>query len=91
MTHIRDEGDKRAMPNAKKVPVSERAIVARLRRALAKDGETLRKSRTPRTVSDLGDYFTVGRGNNTVVRRGIDVETLARELGVLDPFEEIVG
>ena len=77
------------MKKSNKIPVSERALVARLQRALAKEGERLQKTRTQRARLELGEYFTVGE-SNVVARRGFEIEGFARKMGVLREYEEMV-
>ena len=72
-----------------KVSVSERAIVARLRRALEKEGKILRKCREDhRDFGELGGYYCVSSAN-VVVDKDIPIESWARELGILKPYEVI--
>jgi DNA-binding response OmpR family regulator len=70
-----------------KIKVSERALLARLRRALAKEGEILKTTR-PRDYSTLGDYYIVN-DRNCVTAAGVDLESLAREMKLLKPYEEV--
>ena len=72
--------------------VPERVIEARVRRALARDGEVLRKTRPGRTWAkvDLGDYYTVDPHTRFPDRRHCDLEQLARDYRVLRPDEVIV-
>ena len=47
-----------------KVKVSDRALEARIKRALEKDGQILKKCRADsRWYSDLGDYYIVNQSN----------------------------
>lgn len=71
--------------------VSECAIEARVRRALAREGEVLRKTRPGNTwvKVDLGDYYTEDPRTRFATRRHCDLEQLARECGVLRPGEVI--
>ena len=73
----------------KKKPVSERALMARINRVLAKDGEKLRKSR-PHEVSNLGTYHTINTYRNELAGFFIDdLEKWARDsdLNVLEANE----
>ena len=71
--------------------VSDSVIEARVRRALAREGEVLRKTRPGNTwaKSDLGDYYTVAPHTGFPDRRHCDLEQLARESNVLRPGEVI--
>lgn len=76
--------------STQKVPVSKRAVVARVRRRLAKDGEFLKACRPDsRWHGDLGDWYTFD-GRNLITGTNLDLETVARELEVLLPFERLV-
>jgi len=71
------------------VPVSERALVQRIGRALAKEGEQLQKARGKKASLELGDYYTVSISRNFVVQKDVDIEKLGRELQVLRPYENL--
>ncbi len=77
------------MAASKQVPVSRRALIARLNRHLKKDGECLRTSRGERARQDLGDYFVIDVSKNHVINKDVDLEDLGRELGVLAAFEKL--
>jgi hypothetical protein len=67
------------------VPVTEKTLVRRLRRHLAKDGERLLANRG-------GMFYTVGRyyivdGRNIMMDHDVNLVALARELGALGPGE----
>ena len=71
-----------------KIPVSERAVTARLRRALAKDGKKLCACRpNSRWYGDFGDWYIVTLSNNALDSTHCDLEGWARELGVMKPYE----
>ena len=72
------------------MPVSERALVQRINRALGKDGERLCKSRSVQTSLTVGDYFVVDIERNFVAHQQVDLEDLGRELKVLRPYEHLV-
>ena len=73
-----------------KLPVTERALFARVNRALAKQGEFLRKSRPgSRTESFVGAFYCIDCRRNTVIAYNIDLEAFARELGVLADYETL--
>ena len=71
-----------------KAPVTERALVQRINRALALRGERLRAGRG-RSVDDLGDYFVVDVDRRAVVGKDITLEEYGRDLGVLQPWERV--
>jgi|LakMenEpi03Aug12_release.lakeMendotaPanAssembly.Ray.scaffolds.fasta_scaffold185143_2 hypothetical protein len=71
-----------------KVAVSERAVIARLKRVLAKDNQRLCKSRENSPgYNYLGDYYIVDNYRNTVEATQVCLEDLAREVGALKPYE----
>jgi len=73
---------------AMKLGITQRALMARLRRALRPEGRDVRES-TPaqRKKYGLGKFFAVdGRG---VADKNVDLEKFARSVGVLEPWEEL--
>ena len=70
-----------------KLRVSERALLQRLNRALAKDGEVLKKARPSRYRKELGDFFVLSRRANGVIEGHVNIEALARQKGVLARWE----
>ena len=68
--------------------VSRPAIEARVRRAVARDGELLCKTRPGQTWT-IGDYYTVDPHTGNPQRWHCDLEQLAREYGSLRPGEVI--
>ena len=75
------------MTNQKK-PVTFRAMMQRLNRALKKEYRVVRKSRNP--LTEPGEFYCVDLNRNTVDSKGLDPEEWARELGVLAEYEEVV-
>jgi hypothetical protein len=71
------------------VPVTVRAVTQRLNRKLAEQNQQLKRSRG-RSSSDLGDYYVLDFNNNSVVADHVNLTTLAKELGVLRPWEHVV-
>ena len=71
----------------RKVPVSRRAVYARVDRALRRQGETLRTSRSQRSRIDLGDLYVLDIEHNCVVAQDVNLEALARELDAISPWE----
>jgi hypothetical protein len=76
----------------KKVPVTVRALIARINRKLALHDLQLKTARGTRMRVDVGDYYVINvRFNGLMQRyRDCDPEELARELGVLRQYEEVV-
>jgi hypothetical protein len=69
--------------------VNMRALIQRINRKLAKDERLLKRSRGARTVQNLGDYYLIDVNRNLVVDHQVDPEALARELGVIAPWEKV--
>jgi hypothetical protein len=77
------------MNAVRKVPISMRALVQRINRALP-DGQQLK---TPRghARSSLGDFYVLNIARSWIVKHHVDPVALARELECLQPWEEVVG
>jgi len=63
-------------------------VVQRINRVLRAKQKALRVARN-RWRSDLGDYYIVDFSQNTIVETHVDLEVLARELGVLHAWERL--
>jgi hypothetical protein len=71
------------MPQARKVPITERALLERINRKLADDDEIIKKT-------DLG-YYRLNLCDGTIVAHNVDMERLGRVLGVFRPFEVLAA
>ena len=72
-----------------KVPVTERALFARLSRALKKEGQILRRCRAGTNGhQELGDYYVIGE-SNVVSAKHVDLAEWAKESGVLKEYEKL--
>jgi hypothetical protein len=72
------------------VPVSKRALLARLNRKLAADLETVKTTRdNTRARQDLGEFYVVDEQINGIVKHDIDLEDFARKRGVLAQHEHL--
>lgn len=69
--------------------VSQSVIEARVRRALGREGQVLRKPRGERERRELGDYFTLNAWTGFPERGWLTLNELARECGVLRPWESV--
>ena len=78
----------KASKSVTKVPVSSRALLARLNRKLAGDGRQVKAARG-RDISTVGDFFCVDIYGSYVDGTHVDPEERARELGLLKPWEEV--
>jgi len=65
------------------------AIEKRIRRKLAQDGQVLRKARNERVRFDLGGYYVTDVRTGGADYTHVDLESLARELGVIRPHEHM--
>jgi mRNA-degrading endonuclease HigB of HigAB toxin-antitoxin module len=72
-----------------KVPVTRRALIQRVNRALEKNGEQLKATKGAQAQLDLGEFYVVDVSGNSVSRKDVDLERLARELGALKPYETL--
>lgn len=72
-----------------RVKLSARAVEARVRRKLKGDGQTLVKIKeNSRFYLEYGPYQVVN-DRNVIESSGCTLEGLAKECGVLKPYEEI--
>lgn len=86
-------------PKLQKVPISERALLARVNRSLAKDDRVVRKSRVlidrgrpgsePYFNPATGEFYMIDTRFNGMVEDHIDLEDLGREIEVLKPWETL--
>jgi hypothetical protein len=82
------EGHMRADVVRGGVPVSLGATIQRINRILAREQRALRITRD-RWRDDLGDFYILDRSQNSVVQTHVDLEVLAREMGLLRPWEKL--
>lgn len=73
-----------------KVPVTERAMIQRINRALAEDDLRLKVARGARAMQDCGRLYVVNVKINGVVQHDVNLEDLARKLRTIEAFEELV-
>ena len=67
--------------------ITESAVVQRIRRKLRNTMHMLRKSRGERRHVDCGRYYVLDTEHNSVAWQRFNLETYARDLGVLRPDE----
>ena len=72
----------------KKNAVRMKVVVERINRKLATKGQILLAMRKMVTTQHLGDYYILDLSGN-VLDRDINLEKLARKLGVLKEGEEV--
>lgn len=75
----------------KKVPVSRRALVQRINRALKKDRENLKTcSSNSRSYNTLGEYYIIDLGTNCIIHTDVDIEAVGRKRDILKQWEILV-
>jgi hypothetical protein len=72
--------------SGRKVPVSERAVLQRLHRALAQQGQMIRRTRGT-DYNDTGAYHCIDIHRNSLKASHVDPEKCSRDAGVLRPRE----
>jgi hypothetical protein len=74
-----------------KVPVSQRALIQRINRALAKDDRKLCKTRGGvQARIDCGEFYILETRRNLMLDKDVSPEAWGRELGVLHEYEHVV-
>jgi len=64
-------------------------LMARINRKLGHDGEQLKATRSERARLELGDYYIIDADRNVILHKDCELVELARELGVLKPYEAL--
>jgi hypothetical protein len=77
------------MAKRQTIPVSKRALVARINRKLKDDGQTLKFTRGERATLDLGDVYLWDVRRRLALDTFVDVEEFGRDLGVLREWESL--
>lgn len=73
---------------AKSSRVTRVALIARVNRRLAKQGEALRQcSENRRDHNTLGDMYVIDVARNAVVTKHVDLQRFAKKIGVLKTGE----
>lgn len=73
----------------KTVPVTRRAVMQRVNRKLAQKDEALRAWRTSSNEYSAGDLYHLDFNANAVLDVNVELEPFAREVGALQPWEEM--
>jgi hypothetical protein len=71
-----------------KIEISERALFQRVQRRLGSSGDTLKVPRGERMRRELGPYYVVN-SRSTITDSRINLESYARKLGALQPWEAL--
>lgn len=74
---------------SRKVTVTQDAIIKRINRKLAHEGERLVTLRGERGVHDLGRHYIVDTHQNGIVATHVDIVDLAREMKVIHAIETV--
>jgi hypothetical protein len=72
-----------------KVRVTTHTLTQRINHKLRARGEVLKKTRGTQAYLDYGDFYVLDVLIGAVVRKHVDLEELGRELGALQPHEEL--
>jgi hypothetical protein len=75
---------------ATKVPVEQRALLQRINRKLAHEGEVVKKARQGRRFRELGEFYVIDVRRNCVTAKDVDLEAWGHKHGVLAPFEVLI-
>ena len=86
---IKDQDSTRLDEPRLKVKITEHALYQRINRKLKHDGEQLRTARSQNVELSVGRYFTVNVAHNYIDRQHLDLEVLGRNLGVIQPWEQL--
>ena len=72
------------------VPISSRALIARINRSLRDARKQLIASRpNSASLTEIGRYYVVDVAGNRVIRKHVELEAYAREIGVLRAWERL--
>ncbi|AWM07633.1 hypothetical protein [Bradyrhizobium symbiodeficiens] len=75
-----------------KAPITPRALIQRINRRLRPKHQRLRMFRgNSRWWNDLGDFYVVDLEANLILHSHVEPVAFGRELGVVQPFEEVVA
>jgi hypothetical protein len=77
------------MTNKHKLPVSTRAILARINRALRDQNRELRPTKGHKAQEEFGAFYIIDTGKNQLVEWNIDLAKYVFELGCLQPYERL--
>jgi hypothetical protein len=72
------------------VPVSKRALIARLNRKLRADDEIIKTTRgSTRARQEMGEFFVIDTRTRGMVADNIDLEDYGRSYECLQPYESL--
>jgi hypothetical protein len=73
-----------------KIPISMRALIARINRKLRPDDKVLRAARGARAKLEFGSYYVVNFNRNLVIAHHVDPEELGRKLDAMSKWEQVM-
>ena len=79
------------MTKIKTIPITKRALLQRVNRALNKDDRQLKKAVGAKLQQNVGEYYVVDLRRNAVAMLDVDPVELARKLDVLQPWERVAN
>ena len=79
------------MTKIKTIPITKRALLQRVNRALNKEDRQLKKAVGARLQQNVGEYYVVDLRLNAVAMLDVDPVELARKLEVLQPWERVAN
>ncbi|MBL9094382.1 MAG: hypothetical protein JNL96_24385 [Planctomycetaceae bacterium] len=79
------------MTKIKTIPITKRALLQRVNRALNKEDRQLKKAVGARLQQNVGEYYVVDLRLNAVMMLDVDPVELARKLEVLQPWERVAN
>ncbi len=71
------------------VSVSKRAICQRINRKLVEKQQVLKATRGLAAKEEVGDYYVIDPYRNVVVLTRVNLQRLALDLGVIEPWEKL--
>lgn len=75
--------------NTQKITVTESALINRIKRALLAEGKTIKKFRPGSAQIGIWGAFCVVDNAGGVLKGFNDLAEVARDLGILKPYEEV--
>jgi hypothetical protein len=74
-----------------KVPVSHRALLARLNRKLRAKDLIIRKARGAAAIAEVGEYYTLDLNANLLIEKDVNLEQIAEQHDALAPYEAMAA
>jgi len=75
---------------SKKVPITSRALLQRINRRLASEGERVKKLKsTSRMYMQWGPYYRLDTDRNALLEDNVDIVRLGRQLNALAEWETL--